>query len=36
LVRHATIARLSPGPRNPNTSRSTIGCKRKYDCGQSF
>jgi hypothetical protein len=24
-----------PGPRNPSISRSTTGCKRKYDCGQS-
>jgi hypothetical protein len=24
------------GPRNPSISRSTTGCRRKYDCGQSF
>jgi hypothetical protein len=24
------------GPRNPSTIRSTRGCRRRYDCGQSF
>jgi hypothetical protein len=36
LARHESFARRSLGPRNLSISRSTTGCKRKYDCGQSF
>jgi hypothetical protein len=36
LALHASTARQLPGPRNPSTNRSMIGCKRRYDCGQSF